>query len=66
MNYTFDYLNTLSVPEIHNLTTAELWSFVRGIYGISPKELSEATNVPYNSIFPSLGDKDSQYSKYRF
>lgn len=64
MNYTFDYLNTLSVPGIHNLTTAELWSFVRGIYGISPKELSEATNVPYNSIFPSLGDKDSQYSKY--
>ena len=64
MNYTFDYLNTLSVPEIHNLTTAELWSFVRGIYGISPKELSEATKVPYNSIFPSLGDKDPQYSKY--
>ena len=54
MNYTFDYLNTLSIPEIHNLTTAELWSFVRGIYGISLKELSEATKVPFNSILPSL------------
>lgn len=64
MNYTFDYLNTLSVPEIHNLTTAELWSFVRGIYGISLKELSEATKVPFNSICPSLADKDPQYSKY--
>lgn len=64
MNYTFDYLNTLSIPEIHNLTTSELWSFVRGIYGISLKELSEATKVPFNSILPSLAEKDPQYSKY--
>lgn len=64
------YLESIISSEVHavvdnksynDLTNFELYNIARREYGISLREISKNTKIPYNSIYSSF---DTHYSKY--